>query len=109
MKMKYMMATILLAGSFAVPALAQDKMGADPKCAEYMAMGSDGQMNAMTTMGEAMKAGGMMASDGKMAAAGKKPSDHQMDPSAMMAEAGKACMAHPDGTVSEAMKMMKGG
>jgi hypothetical protein len=94
--MKRTLLVIALAGSFALPALAADKMTADPTCKDYMAMDSAGQMKSIDMM---------------HVATAKKPTDDtaatdSMRPDMMAANAMKACSAEPDATLGEAMKMM---
>lgn len=93
--MKYTLAALALAAAMSSPLHAQDKMSMDPSCSDYMGMDSEGQMGAMTEMGDQMKAEGMASTD-------------PMSADDMMAQAGTACAAHPDGSVGEAMKMMEG-
>ena len=81
----------------------------DVACSAFMAMGHDDQMAAMTAAmsSDAMAAEGAMATDGTakvddamQAASGAMSADDQM--AAMV----KACKAHPDTTMMDAMHMM---
>ena len=89
--MKQILSAIVIAGSFATAGLAQDAMSADMMtCADFSAMDSAGQMEAVGSM-ETGDAGA---------------EDTQSEDMATKALA--ACEAHPDMTVGEAMESMGG-
>ena len=89
--MKGILAAIAVAGAFATAGLAQDAMSADTMtCADFSAMDSAGQMEAIGSM-ETGDAGA---------------EDTQSEDMATKALA--ACEAHPDMTVGEAMESMGG-
>ena len=116
--MKRFLAVVVLSGAVAVPAFAAGD-ASDPTCADYMAMDSAGRMKAVEQMDssatpmDAAKAesttgegGGAMSADEM--ATGQGTSSGTMGTDMMVANAEKACSAHSDGTVAEALKMMAG-
>ena len=127
--MKQVLVALALTGVVSAPALAQDAMNADPSCTDYMAMDAEGQMMAMESMGTGMDPDSMseemesdaMAADSNEDMAEGEAADamaadpagamagEEMTPGDMMAGATEACTAHPDATVSDAMKMMTSG
>lgn len=89
--MKHILAAIAIAGAFATAGLAQDAMSVDTMtCADFSAMDSAGQMEAIGSM----EAGDTVAEDTQ---------SQEMKTKAMA-----ACEAHPDMTVGEAMESMGG-
>ena len=89
------------------PLFAQDAMSADTMtCAEFTAMGPDGQMEAMQAM-EMASSGGMMA-EGEMAAEGMMAEgEGEMAAEGEMAEGGdEAMMAGGDGMMQEQIEAM---
>jgi len=87
--MKSILVALALAGSLAVPGLAQAMD--DMSCADFTAMDSQGQMDAIASMEGGMAADGMMAGDA-------------MASDDMTMAVATACTEHPDMMVGEAMK-----
>jgi hypothetical protein len=86
--MKRILLALAIAGSAALPALAQNAMmSADTMtCADYTGLDHDGMMQAMQTLDAGMSA------------------DDQMKSGQMLND---TCKDHPDMMVGDAMKMMK--
>lgn len=86
---------IAMAGALTAPAFAQSD---ETTCADFTAMDSEGQTQAMTDL------------HAKMAVSGEATSETEaMAPEMMASEAVAACDAHPDMTVEAAMGEMEGG
>lgn len=85
------MIVIALSCIVAAPVITAGDILGDLKCAAFMAMESDGQMNHVQMMGE----------HGMLEKSGDRPTEKQV------AEARQACESHPDATVRSALKQMQ--
>jgi hypothetical protein len=107
--MKKFLATTMLAGLMASPAFAQ--MSSDMSCADFVAMDSSGQMEAMKSMAGGMASDAMKSSD--MASDAMKSGDMkagdmasgEMDVTAD--DVVSACADHPDMMLHDAMEQVK--
>jgi hypothetical protein len=86
---------IAMAGFVSVPAFAMDDMS----CADYTAMDSDRQIQAISTMEE-----GMMASGGMMAST---DASEAMTPEDTAKAVAAACAENPEMWVGDALSMMQ--
>jgi hypothetical protein len=100
--MKTLFATTILLGSLAFPAFAQ--MADDMSCADFMAMDSSGQMEAMKSMG-GMIEGDAMMSEGDDAAKSEDMASDQMEVTAKTVA--QSCEGHDDMMVTEIFEQAK--
>ena len=115
--MKRLLATLALSGAVALPVFAAES--SDLSCSDYMAMDTADRMKAVEQMEasetpmaaaepESATGGGEQISTEDLAA-GSGTSSGTLGADMMVANAEKACSAHSDGTVSEALEMMADG
>ena len=100
--MKTLLAATILIGSLSVPAFAQ--MADDMSCADFMAMDSSGQMQAMEAMGGAMAGGAMMSSEGDAMTSDAMAGEHMEMTADAVAD---ACADHGDMMVQDAIEQAK--
>jgi hypothetical protein len=107
--MKRLLATTMLAGLMASPAFAQ--MSSDMSCADFVAMDSSGQMEAMESMVGGMASEAMKSSD--MASDAMKSGDLKSGEMASgevevtADDVISACADHPDMMVHDAVEQAK--